>query len=171
MSTVVNERDKIMRFSPQRVVPVTPAEQLVIAGYTGIKLNSDVYIWNASGGAYWIQPGSGTGVSRETLSVGFQGITVSTPVTWRVGKVTLAWDSVKADYVATSFVEQPVSEHGIIVTPGPDPNVKTVEMTSYPRSLPFPCRFGVLGGQGGAVYVTCVWAGQTFAAHKLIYQH
>jgi hypothetical protein len=168
MSNIVNERDKLMRFAPLRVVPVQPVQESIIAGYTGIKMTSDAGTWGASNHPlYRIQPGS-TGLVRQTLWIQFSGIATNTPITWHVGKVNTAWNSTKLDYDFISYEEQPVSEHGIILTPSPDPNVRTIEMTSYPRSLPFPGKYQVLNG---AVFATCTWAAKEFVAWALIIQH
>jgi hypothetical protein len=169
MAVTVNERDKIMQTSPARIVPVQPADQIVVEGYTGIKLVSDVSIWNAAPASspYRIQPGNG--LQRETLSVQLTGIAPGTAITWEIGSYAQAWNEATQSYVITWFSVTPVTDHGILLTPGGNPNmVRTIEMTSYPRSQAFPGKYGTFNG---GVRVRAIWATKLFESVKGIIQH
>jgi hypothetical protein len=170
MATLVNDRDRQMQTSTARVVAVLPADQVVVPGYTGIKLISDVNVWNAAPvtSPYRIQPGS-SGLVRETLTVQFTGIAPSTTVTWEIGSYAQAWNEATQSYIITWFTVTPVTDHGILVTPGSTPNtVRTIEQTSYPRSQAFPGKYGYMNG---GIRISCTWAAQTFSAVKGIIQH
>jgi hypothetical protein len=169
MAAVVNERDKIMRTAAARIVAAQPADQIIVPGYTGIRLVGDVDTWDDAPTAspYRIQPATG-GLARETLSVIFSGITPDTAVTWELGTYLYEWDAAKQDYVIGSFAVAPISYHGIILTTTGVQSVRTIEMTSYPRSSPFP---GVNTGLlGGAVRAKVTWGGSDFYGLKAIKQ-
>lgn len=174
MADIVNERDLIMQSSPSRTVAVAAAEQIVVPNFTGIKILSDTGYWAEDVyTSYWITPIGGTvasGSPRGTYTVTLTGMSVATPIIWQLGVYASAFDSVKQAYVITSFTELPVSEHGIILTNSADPAIKTMEVTSYPRSQPKQPISGYIGHsvtyptQHGCIRVKANWGGTDFIA-------
>ena len=176
MASVVNERDKLMRQSAQRVVSVQPTEQIVVEGYTGLKVVSDNGYW-ASGGSmypYHVVPnGMYKGQDKESIAVVLTGIPGNTPITWKCGTGTIHWDASKGEWIQDTFIEKPFGYGdpnvytGIILTPTPDPLVVTVNAASYPKTTPLPPN-GSLYNWGGAVRASVVWGGKEFWMFKMI---
>jgi len=179
MAATVNERDLTMQGSPQRIVPVTAVEQIIVPGYTGIKLNSDVGYWSVGpyeNNTLWQTPTSGVPTGpRETLSVVFTGMNPPPAITWQLGGYTTVYDTATSKWVITGFSELTLPQHGIILTNSADPSIKTIEAASYPYSLPYPNSTGYMGHAAvdpnlrGCVRVKVTFGGTDFVAYKNVY--
>lgn len=173
MAAIVNERDRLLLTAASRTVAVT-APQVVVPGYTGISLSSDVNVWIGTGSPtyspYRIIPSNN--LLRETLSVSFVGMTGSPTVTWEIGLAD--YDYATGNYVA--FRAAPVADHGIILSATGNSYVKTVDASTYLWSLPFPGTSGVLGSPPpgksgvGVVRVSVLWGSTNFYSLKRVVQ-
>jgi len=161
---VVNERDKIMRAAPSRIVGATPPTEIITPN-TGITLVSDVTTWMKTPpeNAYRIMPSNNTSLVRETLTVVFKDIPANNPVTWKIGSFARSWSEAKQAMVLSWFSETTLAEHGIVLT-GSANGVRTVEMSSYSRIVPHPST--TYGRMSGGVRVSTTYGGTEFVDLK-----
>jgi len=163
MTDVVNERDVTMRRSPARTVAVTPPNEAAAANIS-ITLLSDVAVWTRTPpGSPWRS--NNASLTRETLTVILKDIPANNPVTWKVGAYTKTWSEAKQAYVLTSFVEQDIPTHGIVLR-GTGNLTRTIEMTDYPSNLSHPSV--VYGRMTGGVRVSTTHLGIEYVDLKAI---
>jgi hypothetical protein len=179
MAAIANDRDNIMRTSPLRVVPVQAADQVIVPGFTGIDLKSDVGYWGRGPfpdlGGVWQLPTNGNFTGpREILTLIFSGMDPNPVITWDIGGATgLAYSGGKL--TVTSFTVLPSDQHGIILSQQADPRKKIIEATSYPSSAAYPCTSGYMGHASsnsalhGCVRAKVTWGGTDFYAYKDVY--
>lgn len=139
MSEIRNDRDLLLQRAETRTVTYADPGEIIIPGYTGVVLtrNPDLFVITGSG-PYTVNP------ARMVLTAQLRGIPTNVPVTWKVGSLI--------SLNPYNFIEWPVN---LILTNTPDPLVKTIEASSYPRA----------SGQmpDGWVEVSVTFGGQTFA--------
>lgn len=179
MAAIANDRDNIMRTSPLRVVPVQAVDQIIVPGYTGIDLKSDVGYWSIGPfsdlGGVWQLPTNGNFQGpRQILTLILTGMDPNPPITWEIGGYT-GGTYVGSKLTVASFTALPLNQHGIILSQQADPRIKIIEATSYPSSSAYPCASGYMGhatsnpALHGCVRAKVTWSGTDFIAYYDVY--
>lgn len=181
MAEIRNERDKTLQTAAARTVPVVDPGAVIIPGYTGLVLtrSPDLFVADFAGGfgtgAWpWLIRPMGTSASpspqgdRMVLTASLRGIPASyaDDVVWELGRTEHVLVS-GSNPLRSETIFTPTSTTKIILTDTPDPLVKTIECSSYPKAGNHEMTWYSKLPHGD-VRVRVEYAGQTFVAYARI---